>query len=194
MKKWIRALCVLAVMMLLAGCGTSFKPTVTSLYIHKNGKITQAIVESFEKEYYSLTEFESMLQKEMDTYNQKFGEERIKKDSLEIKNDTLYLLLEYEDADTFSQYNEEYCFVGSVEEAEEAGLSFNMVFKDADYEEYTAEEAARGEDSVAVLKEEGVVQLQKPVKYVSNNVEIIDEHTVQVMPIADEDEYAYIIY
>ena len=39
-----------------------------------------------------------------------------------------------------------------------------------------------------------VVQLEKPVKYVSNNVEIISDHMVQVMPIEDSAEYAYIIF
>ena len=47
---------------------------------------------------------------------------------------------------------------------------------------------------MAVAKEEGVIQLEKPVKYVSSNVEILDAHTVEVMPIEAEDEYAYIIY
>ena len=45
-----------------------------------------------------------------------------------------------------------------------------------------------------MLREEGMVQLERPIKYVSNNVEVIDEKLVQVMPIEDENEYAYIIY
>lgn len=195
MKKWISALCILASVWMLAGCGSSFKPSVTSLYFQKDGKITQAIVESFEKEYYSLEEFRSMIQKEIDTYNQSFGEERISVESLEVKNDALYLLLDYKDADTYSQYNEAYCFTGTISEALDEGLPFNMVFKDQDYEEYTAAEATEKKSSpVIVLKEEGVVQLERPVKYVSNNVEIIDSHMVQIMPIEAEDEYAYIIY
>ena len=44
-----------------------------------------------------------------------------------------------------------------------------------------------------ILQKEGIVQLEKPVKYVSNNVEIISDHMVEVMPIEEQDEYAYII-
>ena len=46
----------------------------------------------------------------------------------------MYLKLHYADADTYRLYNEEYLFVGSVEDALSEGLSFNMIFRDADYE------------------------------------------------------------
>lgn len=195
MKRWISTICILAAVALLAGCGSSFQPAVTSLYIQKNGEITQAIVESFEKEYYSDKEFQSMIEKEVDAYNSNYGEERITIERLEVIDDTLYLLLDFKDADTYEHYNETYCFSGTIDGALDEGLSFNMDFKDAEYEMYsTSEVTEKKNNSVIVLKDEGIVQLEKPVKYVSNNVEIISEHMVQVMPIEDEDEYAYIIY
>ena len=182
MKKWISALCLLAVTLLLGGCGESFEPSASCLYVQRDGKLTQAIVESFEKEYYSLEEFRSMMKKELGLYNEMFGEEKITVKRLEEKNDTLYLLLDYVDSATYSEYNEVYCFIGTVEEALENGHSFNMVFKDAAYEEFTAAKAtAKKSDHVIVLREEGMVQLEHPVKYVSNNVEVIEEHLVQVM-------------
>ena len=194
MKKWMSMLCILAVVLAMSGCSTSFRPSASSLYIQKDGKLTQAIVESFEKDYYSLAEFENMINKEIDTYNRNYGEEKISLNQLELKDQTLYLLLDFSDADVYSTYNEEYCFVGTVEEALDAGLSFQMDFKDAEYEEYSgADVTAKKSHHVAVLQNEGIVQLQSPVKYVSNNVEILSDHMVQVMPIADSAEYAYII-
>ena len=55
MKKWMSAVCVLMAVLFMTGCGKdkSFNPSVSSLYIEKNGEITQAIVESFAQEYYS---------------------------------------------------------------------------------------------------------------------------------------------
>lgn len=195
MKKWISTICILAAVILLIGCSSAFQPSVTSLYIQKNGEITQAIVESFEKDYYSDREFQSMIEKEVDAYNSKYGEERITIERLEVEDSTLYLLLGFKDADTYEHYNESYCFSGTVDEALDEGLSFNMDFKDASYEEYsTSDVTEKKNNSVVVLKEEGIVQLEKPIKYVSNNVEVISEHMVQVMPIEDENEYAYIIF
>lgn len=195
MRRWISTICILAAVALLAGCGSSFQPSVTSLYVQKNGEITQAIVESFEKDYYSDKEFQSMIEKEVDAYNHNYGEERIAIERLEVEDDTLYLLLNFKDADTYEHYNETYCFSGTVDEALDEGLSFNMDFKDAEYEEYsTSDVTEKKSNSVVVLKEEGIVQLENPVKYVSNNVEVISEHMVQVMPIEDENEYAYIIF
>lgn len=196
MRKWISALCILAVGILAAGCGSSFQPSITSLYIHKDGKITQAVVESFDKAYYSLAEFQSMVGMEVEQYNVNYGEERIEIEQLTVDEDnTLYLQIDFQDADTYEHYNETYCFLGTIEEALDEGLPFDMVFRDPDYEEYTAVEVTgRKNDSVAVLREEGIVQLEKKVKYVSNNVEILSEHMVEIMPIEDENEYAYIIY
>ena len=198
MKKWMSAVCVLMAVLFMTGCGKdkSFNPSVSSLYIEKNGEITQAIVESFAQEYYSLDEFSAMVQKEVDVYNQKLGETKITVESTEVKDSVMYLKLHYADADTYRLYNEEYLFVGSVEDALSEGLSFNMIFRDTDYEgEYTAADVTENKsETVAVAKEEGVIQLEKPVKYVSSNVEILDAHTVEVMPIEAEDEYAYIIY
>lgn len=195
MKRRVSVLCVLVLCALLTACGYSFDPSATSLYIHKNGKITQAIVESFEKPYYSQSEFESMVKKEIDAYNSSYGEERITIERLEVKDETMFLLMDYQDADTYEYYNEETCFIGTVDEALAAGYSFDMDFKDKDYVEYTTAEATENKkNSVTVLKEEGIVELEKKVKFVSNNVEIISEHMVQVMPIGADDEYAYIIY
>lgn len=195
MKKWMSVLCILTVVLAMSGCSTSFRPSASSLYVRRDGKLTQAIVESFEKDYYSLAEFESMINKEIDTYNSRYGEEKISLNRLELKDQALYLLMDFADADVYSAYSEEYCFVGTIEEALDQGLPFNMVFKDADYEEYTAADVtAKKSQHVAVLQNEGVVQLERPVKYVSNNVEILSDYMVQVMPITDSAEYAYIIF
>lgn len=197
MKKWIITVCVLAVLLMMTGCGkASFKPSITSIYVQKDGKITQAIVESFEKEYYSLAEFQSMIGMEVEKYNSSYGEERISIERLDVdSNNTLYLLLDFADADTYEHYNETFCFEGTISEALDEGLSFNMDFKDADYEEYTTSQVTEKKDqSVVVLKQEGIVQTEKQIKYVSNNVEILSEHMVEVMPIEDDNEYAYIIY
>ena len=45
-----------------------------------------------------------------------------------------------------------------------------------------------------IVQSEGIVELERKIKYVSNNVEVISEHSAQIMPIEAEDEYAYIIY
>ena len=103
MKKWMSAVCVLMAVLFITGCGKdkSFNPSVSSLYIEKNGEITQAIVESFAQEYYSLDEFSAMVQKEVDVYNQKLGETKITVESTEVKDSVMYLKLHYADADTY---------------------------------------------------------------------------------------------
>ena len=194
MKKCVTILCALFLVLPMAACGSSFDPSVTSLYVQKNGELTYAVVESFEKEYYSLSEFQSMIDREVESCNSNYSEPAISVERLEVENGTLYLLLNFSNAEAYSSYNEEYCFVGTIEDALSAGQSFSLLFKDADYEECTTAEVTEKKDNqVLILQNEGIVQLEKPVKYVSNNVEIISDHMVEVMPIEEEDEYAYII-
>lgn len=196
MRKSLQIVCVLAVMLLLTGCGgSSFEPSASSLYIQKDGSITEAIVESFAQDYYSFDEFKSMVEKEIQTYNQNFEEEQVSIQSVELKNSAIYLLLDYPDVEAYSAYNELYCFQGTVEEALAEGLTFDMVFRDADYEDYdTVEVTAKSSNKVLVLRDECLVQTESAIKYVSNNVEILSSRMAEVMPIDDEDEYAYIIY
>ena len=54
MKKRILTACVLITAFAVPGCGPSFQPSASSLYVKQDGTLTQAVVESFEKEYYSL--------------------------------------------------------------------------------------------------------------------------------------------
>ena len=196
MKKWIRTLCTLLLAVLvLTGCKASFDPSVSSLYIQKNGKVTSAVVESFEKDYYSFSEFETMIQREVENCNSMFSEPAIDIERLELKDSTLYLLLSFQDADAYEQYSEEYCFVGTIDEALDAGHSFDLLFKDAEYTEYsTPEVTEKKDDHVVIVQSEGFIELEGKVKYVSNNVEIISEHMAEVMEFYDEDEYAYIVY
>lgn len=196
MRKRICAMCVLLLAFSMTGCGSSsFEPSISSLYIQKDGKITYAVVESFEKDYYSEDEFRSMTEREVDTCNSQYSEPAISINDLEVKDQTLYLLLDFTDAEAYSRYSGEYCTVSTIEEALDAGHSFQMDFKDADFEEYSVTEVTdKKDDHVLILKDECIVQLESTVKYVSNNVDILSGHMVEVMPIRDEEEYAYIIY
>lgn len=195
MKKWTCIICMSVLLLSISGCGSSFEPSISSLYVQKDGTLTYAVVESFEKDYYSLNEFQSMIEREVDTCNSMYSEPAITINQVEVKDGTLYLLLEFVNAEAYSNYNEEYCFVGTIEEALEEGRSFDMVFKDTKYEEYTtAEVTDKKENHVLIVQSEGVVELEAAVKYASNNVEILSERMVEVMPMADEEEYAYIIY
>ncbi len=195
MKRCFPVLAAGFVILSLAGCGSSFDPSVSSIYIQPDGKVTQAIIGSFEQAYYSMDEFQSMVEKEVAAYNAAHGEGKVEIDRMDVKDDTMHLLLEYEDADTYEQYNEKFCFTGTVEDALNEGFPFDMDFRGPDYADYTLEEATADQsDSIVVLKEEGVVQLEKAAKYVSNNVEYLSDNMVEVMPIEAENEYAYIIY
>ena len=65
MKKLVVLLSVMALGVgLLAGCGTPDVATNTVI-IEKNGKITEALVEDFSKDYYTQEELEAFVEEEI---------------------------------------------------------------------------------------------------------------------------------
>ena len=95
MKRCLMILCTLFLTLFLTACGSSFEPSVTSLYVQKDGKLTYAVVESFEKEYYSFSEFQSMIDREVDSCNSNYSEPVISVERLDVEDGTLYLLLNF---------------------------------------------------------------------------------------------------
>ena len=84
MKRWFSVICILMITVLTVGCGkNSFQPSVSSIYVHKDGRITEAIVESFIQDYYSFDEFQSMVEKEVAAYD------NVSIKSLELKDSTV---------------------------------------------------------------------------------------------------------
>lgn len=192
---WIWAVVTAALALSVGGCGSSFEPSETSIYVQKDGKVTYAVVESFDKEYYSLEEFQTMIEREVTACNGIYSEPAISIKKLEVKDGTLYLLMDFTSAEAYGRYSEEYCFVGTIDEALESGKSFDTPFKDKnDEERTTAEVTGKKNSHVLIVQSEGIVELEKAVKYVSGNVEILSAHKLRVAPMESEEEYAYIVY
>ena len=107
---------------LLTACGEK-SPEVTSVSIDKDGAVTNVIYEEFDKDYYDVSELESMVGSEIDSYNSEFISPRITLDGVELIDDGAFVKVSmtFKDASDFSSFNEEKVFYGTIEEAIDAG-------------------------------------------------------------------------
>lgn len=107
---------------LLTACGEK-SPEVTSVSIDKDGAVTNVIYEEFDKDYYDVSELESMVGSEIDSYNSEFISPRITLDGVELIDDSAFVKVSmtFKDASDFSSFNEEKVFYGTIEEAIDAG-------------------------------------------------------------------------
>ena len=166
MKKAGQLLAVLtAASVLLSGCEKLKDVTTTSVYVSKNGVVTEAIVEDYSKDD-DYTEDELKV----------FVEDDIKK----FKEDKVEIRMEYGDYQSYADYHGAEFFAGTLDEAEEAGYDFSASFVDSKGNEVSVEDAVKGVKHVRVIVCEEPLEIvtEDPVLCVSGTAVIKGKNTV----------------
>lgn len=131
--------------MLLCGCGQTAEPRTVrenSLSVNKEGGISEYLVDSFDRDYYAISEVRNMAAQEAARYNsaKPSGEiTPVKLEKVEILQDSADKALiqySYDNADTYRDYKKSICrqnnllFFGTVAEAGEYlnGMDSQMRF------------------------------------------------------------------
>lgn len=79
MKKWKAVLAAVMAGLMVYGCKgmpsekNTFEPTVSSIYVTKDGTISSATVESYDKDYYKQEALQEYVMSEVASYNQSLG-------------------------------------------------------------------------------------------------------------------------
>lgn len=129
MKKRLISLCLsAAAVSILAACGGT-DVTESTVELKKNGKIVEYTMEDFAESYYDADELKSFIQSEVDAYLEE-NDGSIKVSKSEVEEQTAYLTMQYDSADTFSDFNGIDCFAGSIVQARSAGYDFDADFID----------------------------------------------------------------
>lgn len=123
MRKMLSAVLTGMLLVLLAGCQSETE-TITSsaIQVHKNGTMTGIIVEPFAEEFYDIDELQDMARLEIAQYNDQAVDERIKLESVELLENNVKAVIDYDSAEDYAAFNEVICFYGTVEEAKKAGF------------------------------------------------------------------------
>ncbi len=165
-----------------------------SVYIGGDDTFTDVIAESFQEDYYSLEELETMITEEITAYNEQNPQEEgtaMKMVSLEVEEEEAVLFMNYSTWEALSSYSAE-------EEFLDAQLSSAVMTETDTLTGSFVNAEGEAEDAEAILKKaakkkyhkiaaEGTaltIYLERPIVCVSDNVTIVDEYTVQVT--ADE--------
>lgn len=183
MKKAGRFLAALiAFSIVLNGCGKLKDVKTTSVYVNKNGVVTEAIVEDYGKEDdYTEEELKTFVENDV----KKFTEERGDKDSVklekcQIAGDKVEIRMEYGDYQSYADYHGAEFFAGTLEEAKEAGYDFSASFVDSKGETVSVEDAVKGVKNVRVIVCEEPMEIvtDDPVLCVSESAIVKGTKTV----------------
>ena len=134
-KKVISAMLSGVLMLSLAGCGKAAKlpETVvnTSLVVEKDGKVVSYLVNTFDKDFYSLDGLTQMVQEEAEEFNAAHGDAAappmaVKTVQMLGDGATVQVVQEFTDTESYADYNEQELFYGTRVEALAEGISVDL--------------------------------------------------------------------
>ena len=190
-RAWSFAL-VLASAFLLMGCGQKFEPTESTIFVTSKGVVKSAIMESFDKSYYDFDELYKSVEKEVKAYCLDNIEEKITITSLTQENDSVTLLMDYQTVEDYVDFNEVLLFSGTFAEAAAEGyLPDNLQDAEGMTAEINLEE--QGELKVLVTEESVCIQTSGRIKFVSDNVSVLDKKLAKAME-AGKTHPAFVLY
>lgn len=120
--------CCIGMSMLLGACGAKLDVQENTIALQRNGKILEAAVESFDQSYYDQEELNTYVQNAVDDYTAEHGKKSVSVTDSKVEEKKAYLTLQYENAETFSDFTGIECFNGSIVEAQSAGYDFDLDF------------------------------------------------------------------
>lgn len=175
MKK-IALLSIMMIMIVtLAGCKKGTLTIKTSsvsentMLIKKDGRVQVAIVDTFDKSYYSVDEIDSYIKDELTKFNQTVNNnDAIKLVDLEKVKDNIVMVLEYQTFDYYTQFNKVegnyYSTLTSEVQSKLPQILFNTKDEAIQGSEATFEENYK----VVELKEEYNLMIDGKIKYYNN--------------------------
>lgn len=190
--------CAMLVSVLFGGCGQKGELDTTSVYIRKDGSVSSAVYEPFDVGIYSKDELQVFVEDAVSAYNQKnagvaaaYTDDTkellsVAISSLEVKDSTAALKMEYASCEDYLQFNESEGSLsqlasGTVEGAVSAGIDMSRI------EVLTAEgtDKVKGDEldseyHVVFVEGTSAIVVEGTIKYVTAGVTIEDKDTAQV--------------
>ncbi len=202
MKKRMAALgCCIGMSMLLGACGAKLDVQENTIALQRNGKILEAAVESFDQSYYDQEELNTYVQNAVDDYTAEHGKKSVSVTDSKVEEKKAYLTLQYENAETFSDFTGIECFNGSIVEAQSAGYDFDLDFypvTDGKADTKTVKGSTLLDDDdlkVLIVKENSDLIVSGKIAYVSTEgTEVASEKQVNVTQKEQDTDEAVLVY
>ena len=180
MGKKLDFLLILSMTFLLSGCSQKFEPTESTIFVTSKGLVQSAVIESFDKSYYDFDELYKTVENEVKAYCLDKNEEAVTISSLVEENDSVALLMDYQTVEDYVEFNETLLFSGTFSEAAAAGYLPEELY-DMEGNSVEVDLESLGALNVIVTEESVCLQTSSNIKYVSDNVTILDKKMAKAM-------------
>lgn len=177
MKKIKYLLLILIISLMLAACGNpATKDPDSNISIEKNGSVEAVIIDSFEQSYYNLDELKTMIDTEIDGYNQVSGK-KIELKKLSLDNDIVRVIMSYDSTEDYAAFNSQTLFVGSYDEAVAKGYSMNVILSSAVNPSQTISEPdikAFNKEKIVITDAAETIYVPGKILYISDNATVLE--------------------
>ena len=158
-RQYVRrsAIMLMLVAFALTGCGKSTdvtKSETTAIYVGKDGKVINTIVEDFSASYYNLDEMKAGIEEEVSEYNSTKGQDLITLQDTVKEDANVRVVMTYKDAASYADFNKMLFFYGSYKDIKAAGYSLPSTLVDSKGEKIDISKIA--EDQMGVVMEEKI--------------------------------------
>lgn len=173
--------------------------TVNSLYIGKDGKVTEAIVEDFKESYLDEEELKDFIKEQIDVFEKNNEGSKIKLENFEVEDGKAKVVLSYDSAVSYDEFNEVALFNGTIKECvDEWGLITDKeeVISVKDEKKTTLKALESDSDyKLLIVEEEQEIYLENEIKYASSNVTVASNGKMAKVDKVDVyTGFAYIVY
>ena len=189
----------LYLLFILAGnvaCSSGSRMAQTEITMQKDGGVSIRLVESFDKPYYDAEELRQSILTKVASYNRNVGSGNISVEKIEVENQIAEVIMSYETAEDYAQFNKEVYFVGSATKAQEVGYDLNTVLSGAEdtTETIGMSDMLNMEDYQILITDSKIpIIINGKAEYLSDNVSVSKNKKV-ITVAADSDALAYIMF
>lgn len=159
----VLVLVIILAVFVFGGCST-YETDTNTVYLLENGKVVSNSVEAFDENAYSEKELKNYIKEIVGTYNAEHGS-AVKQKSLNVKDGTATLVMEYVSAEVYEDFEGTEIFTGTLAEAVEAGYTFEGDFADVTGEKVkpvvSEEFLNNSEYKVVIIKANVTVSLEQ---------------------------------
>lgn len=188
MSKKLALALALALVLCTTGCKNDVKVTEfdeSTLVIHKDGSVTEIMIDSFEQDYYSQSDLESYIDEQVKAYNRsnpsssdEEGAVSIKKDKVVVEGETARVELTYEGADDYEAFNLVELELTTADDV--TGDAMMLKYRDAEGNQVSYMDLEDLEKYQAVIVHTTTqAAVDGKIAYVSDNVTMIDDSTAK---------------
>lgn len=184
----------LVLMIALSGCSSQEEDYAeTTISVEKRGRVSESIVESFDKDYYDIGELESEFNRSVSDYNNSIGSEEIKLKKIELKDSKVYVDLVFNGPSDYESFVGEELFVGTIAEAYDSGFTMDVTLKGVEKGDKISKVQIMGmpDKNIVILSEHSRIRTFDDIEYVSANVDVLDDRDARVL--SESDGLAYLI-